>query len=319
MTGIWTYVSLIVGFVLLIKGADFFVEGSSDVAKKLKVPSFIIGMTIVAMGTSLPECAVSVTASLVGNNELAVSNVVGSNIFNLIVVCGACALFVPLLVDDEILKIQFPFAILVGLLLLGLGSLGMTVSRLDGIILLLLFAMFSWQMIRSAKKARAGGNVSAEEESEQSGKTRPIWLCILFIVGGAAAIAIGGDLVVDAASVIAATFGLSQNLIGLTIVAMGTSLPELVTSLVAAKKHEIDMALGNVIGSNIFNILLILGLAAAISPIKFNGENRIDLVLLTLMSLVVLAFCSTKKKLVRWEGAAMLLIYGGYMAYIIQR
>lgn len=320
MTGIWTYVSLIVGFVLLIKGADFFVEGSSDVAKKLKVPSFIIGMTIAAMGTSLPECAVSVTASLVGNNELAVSNVVGSNIFNLIVVCGACALFVPLLVDDEILKIQFPFAILVGLLLLGLGSLGMTVSRLDGIVLLLLFAIFLWQMIRSAKKARAGGGeLSAEEESDQAGKTRPIWLCLLFIVGGAAAIAIGGDLVVDAASVIAATFGLSQNLIGLTIVAMGTSLPELVTSLVAAKKHEIDMALGNVIGSNIFNILLILGLASAISPIKFNGENQIDLILLTLMSLVVLAFCSTKKKLVRWEGAVMLLIYGGYMVYIIQR
>lgn len=320
MTGIWTYVLLLVGFVLLIKGADFFVEGSSDVAKKLKVPSLIIGMTIVAMGTSLPECAVSITASIAGNNQLAVSNVVGSNIFNLIVVCGACALFTPLKVDRDTLKKQFPLAILVGILLLVTGWIGMEVGRFDGILFLLCFIVFLWWMVRSAMKARAAGKqVAVEGEPDESAKTHPVWMCILFIVGGAAAIAIGGDLVVDSASVIAETFGLSQNLIGLTIVAMGTSLPELVTSLVAAKKKEVDMALGNVIGSNIFNVLMVLGVAAAISPMAFNMENVIDIILLTAMSLMVWGMAWSKQKIVRWEGAVMLLIYAGYMAYIIIR
>ncbi|MGN0342171.1 MAG: calcium/sodium antiporter [Roseburia sp.] len=320
MTGIWTYVWLVVGFVLLIKGADFFVEGSSDVAKKLKVPSLIIGMTIVAMGTSLPECAVSITASISGNNALAVSNVVGSNIFNLIVVCGACALFTPLKVDRDTLKKQFPLAILVGILLLVTGWLGMEVGHLDGVLYLVLFILFLWWMVRSAIKARAAGQkVAVEGEPDETKKTHPIWLCLIFIVGGAAAIAVGGDLVVDSAAIIAETFGLSQNLIGLTIVAVGTSLPELVTSLVAAKKKEVDMALGNVIGSNIFNVLMVLGIAAAISPIAFNMENVIDIVLLTAMSLIVWAFCWSKQKIVRWEGALMLLMYVGYMAYIIIR
>lgn len=320
MTGIWTYVLLVVGFVLLIKGADFFVEGSSDVAKKLKVPSLIIGMTIVAMGTSLPECAVSITASISGNNQLAVSNVVGSNIFNLIVVCGACALFTPLKVDRDTLKKQFPLAILVGILLLVTGWIGMKVGHLDGILYLVLFALFLWWMVRSAMKARAAGQqVAVEGEPDASKKTHPIWLCIIFIVGGAAAIAVGGDLVVDSAAVIAETFGLSQNLIGLTIVAVGTSLPELVTSLVAARKKELDMALGNVIGSNIFNVLTVLGIAAAISPVAFNMENVIDIILLTVMSLVVWAFAWSKQQIVRWEGAVMLAMYVGYMAYIIAR
>lgn len=320
MTGIWTYVLLVVGFVLLIKGADFFVEGSSDVAKKLKVPSLIIGMTIVAMGTSLPECAVSITASISGNNQLAVSNVVGSNIFNLMVVCGACALFTPLMVDRDTLKKQFPLAILVGILLLVTGCIGMEVGHLDGILYLVIFALFLWWMVRSAMKARAAGQqVAVEGEPDVTKKTHPIWLCIIFIVGGAAAIAVGGDLVVDSAAVIAETFGLSQNLIGLTIVAVGTSLPELVTSLVAARKKELDMALGNVIGSNIFNVLMVLGIAAAISPVAFNMENVIDIILLTVMSLVVWAFAWSKQKIVRWEGAVMLVIYVGYMAYIIAR
>ncbi|MCI5620217.1 MAG: calcium/sodium antiporter [Lachnospiraceae bacterium] len=320
MTGIWTYVLLVVGFVLLIKGADFFVEGSSDVAKKLKVPSLIIGMTIVAMGTSLPECAVSITASISGNNQLAVSNVVGSNIFNLMVVCGACALFTPLMVDRDTLKKQFPLAILVGILLLVTGCIGMEVGHLDGILYLVIFALFLWWMVRSAMKARAAGQqVAVEGEPDVTKKTHPIWLCIIFIVGGAAAIAVGGDLVVDSAAVIAETFGLSQNLIGLTIVAVGTSLPELVTSLVAARKKELDMALGNVIGSNIFNVLMVLGIAAAISPVAFNMENVIDIILLTVMSLVVWAFAWSKQKIVRWEGAVMLAIYVGYMAYIIAR
>lgn len=318
MTGIWTYVLLIAGFVLLIKGADFFVEGSSGIAKKLKVPSLIIGMTIVAMGTSLPEAAVSVTASVSGNNALAVSNVIGSNIFNLIVVCGACALFTPLKVQLNTLKKEFPFSILIAILLLGMGYIGMSVGRIDGIILLVIFVLFLVWMVRSAMHARK--EVEAEEERlEEDIKIRPIWICLIFIVGGAAAIALGGKLVVDSAAAIATTFGLSQNLIGLTIVAMGTSLPELVTSLVAAHKDEVDMALGNVIGSNVFNILFVLGMAATISPVAFIMENVIDIVILTAMSILVLSFAWSKKKIERPEGIFMLLIYAAYMVYICMR
>ena len=316
-----TYIFLVLGFVLLIKGADFFVEGSSAVAKKLKVPSLIIGMTIVAMGTSLPECAVSVTASITNNNALAVSNVVGSNIFNLMVVCGACALFAPLAVQAGTLKKEFPFSILIGVLLLVLGYIGMEVGHVDGVILLVLFAAFLFWMVQSAKKARTAGaalEIEEEEEAEHLADL-PVWKCIVYIVLGAAAIAFGGDFVVDSASEIAADFGLSQNLIGLTIVAMGTSLPELVTSIVAARKKEADMALGNVIGSNIFNVLFVLGIAATISPVAFIMENVIDIVILTVMSVVVLIFAWSKKQVGRVEGIVMLLAYAGYMVYICMR
>lgn len=321
MTGIWTYVLLIVGFVLLIKGADFFVEGSSGVAKKLKVPALIIGMTIVAMGTSLPECAVSVAASIAGNNELAVSNVVGSNIFNLMVVCGACAMFCPLAVKVNILKKEFPFSILMAGLLLVIGYIGMIVGRVDGVILLAVFTAFLVWMVCSALHARKADKALEleAEEAVESSKEIPIWLCLIYIAGGAAAIALGGNLVVDSASAIATAFGLSQNLIGLTIVAMGTSLPELVTSIVAARKDEVDMALGNVIGSNIFNILFVLGVAATISPVAFIMENVIDIVILMSMSIVVLGFAWSRKKIGRWEGLFMLLIYAGYMVYICVR
>lgn len=319
MTGIWMYVWLIVGFVLLVKGADFFVEGSSGVARRLRVPSLIIGLTIVSMGTSLPEAAVSITASVTENNAMAVSNVVGSNIFNLMVVCGACALFAPLAVKADSLKKEFPFSILITGLLLGLGYWGMAVGRLDGIVLLLLFLLFLVWMVRSALAARKQGAPQAEQDGEISRPLLPVWRCVIYIMGGAAAIALGGDLVVDSASAIATQFGLSPNLIGLTIVAMGTSLPELVTSLVAARKKEVDMALGNVIGSNIFNILFVLGMAAAISPVEFIMENVIDIVLLLAMSVLVYAFAWQKKSINRWEGALMLLIYGGYMAYICTR
>lgn len=328
MTGIWMYVWLVAGFVLLVKGADFFVEGSSSVAKKLRVPSMIIGLTIVSMGTSLPEAAVSITASVTGNNAMAVSNVVGSNIFNLMVVCGACALFTPLVVQVNTLKREFPFSILMTVLLLGLGYWGMSVGRIDGVVFLVIFIGFLVWMVRSAMAARKsdalstvnpGAAAGTDGETQPEEKILPVWQCLLYIVGGAAAIAVGGDLVVDAASGIAAEFGLTQNLIGLTIVAMGTSLPELVTSLVAAHKKEVDMALGNVIGSNIFNILFVLGMAASISPIEFIMENIIDIMILLCMSVAVLGFAWSKKRLNRLEGAVMLLAYAGYMAYIITR
>lgn len=309
---LWSVFLLVVGFVLLIKGAGFFVEGSSAVAKMLKVPSIIIGLTIVAMGTSLPECAVSITASMTNNNALAVSNAIGSNIFNLMVVCGFCALFNPLAVEKSTLLKEFPFSVICAILLLVGGYLGMELGRADGLILLAVFVCFLVWMVRSAMKARAN---ASDEEYE----ALPVWKCIVFIVGGIIAIKFGGDFVVDGASTIAAKVGLSQNLIGLTIVACGTSLPELVTSVVAARKNELDMALGNVIGSNIFNILFVLGIASTISPIAFITENIIDIVILTAMSLLVWIFGWTKKRLDKPEGIIMLLMYAAYLVYICIR
>lgn len=311
-----SYVILVLGFVLLTKGADYFVEGAAATAKKMRIPTFIIGMTIVAMGTSAPECAVSVTAALKHNNELAVSNAVGSNIFNLMVVCGACAVVVPLSVEAGILKREFPFSILVAIFLLGLGATNMSINQVDGFILLAIFVMFLYWMVRSAKKSRL--------ERQKSGNDNEIhdlsvFTCLIYMVCGLAAIVIGGDCVVDAASVIAKSFGMSQNLIGLTVVAFGTSLPELVTSFVAARKNQADMALGNVIGSNIFNILLILGLAAAISPLSFNQENMIDICILIVMSVEVFFFAKKGFSLNKKEGAVMLLEYAAYVAYICVR
>ena len=318
---------LVIGFVLLIKGADFFVEGSSSVAKKFHVPAMLIGMTIVAMGTSLPECAVSVTASLANNNSLAVSNVIGSNIFNLMVVCGAGALFSPLTIRQDTLKKEFPLSIICAALMLVLGYIGMTLGHIDGIIFLVLFVGYLLWMIQSAKKARAAvlsdpgqsGQIEQAEFVEENIAILPTWKSLVFIIGGMIAIKFGGDFVVDGASSIASSMGLSQTLIGLTIVAMGTSLPELVTSLVAAKKGEVDMALGNVIGSDIFNILFVLGIATAISPISFLMENVIDIILLIIMSVIVLAFAWTRQQINRKEGILMLLMYAAYMVYICVR
>ena len=301
-------VLLLVGFVLLIKGADFFVEGSSSVARALRIPSMIVGLTIVAMGTSLPELAVSVTASVAGNNALAVSNVIGSNLFNLMFVCGACALFAPLIVQKDTLKKEIPVSVLCAVLLFVLGISGMEIGRTDGVILLLLFIGFLVWMVRSALKDPSGEY-----------KIYPAWKCALYIVGGAVAIKFGGDFVVDGASAIAVKAGLSQNLIGLTIVAMGTSLPEFVTSVVAARKNEVDMAFGNVIGSNIFNILFILGVTAAISPVAFIMENVVDSILLVLVSILVWVFAWSRLHIEKKEGVVLLACYAGYLIYICTR
>ena len=307
---------LAIGFVLLIKGADFFVEGSSAVARKLHIPTIIIGMTIVAMGTSLPECAVSVTAALCHNNGLAIGPVLGSNLFDLLVVCGACALFATLVVQKETMKREFPFSVVCTALMIGLGYLGMNLDRGDGIVLLILFVVYLGYMLRSALKAKS----CASDEGEQEAKTALSgWRCAVYILGGMFAIKYGGDFVVGGASSIAEDFGLSQNMIGLTIVAMGTSLPELVTSVVAARKHELDMAVGNVIGSNIFNVLLILGLAATISPVTMYMENLIDAAILIGASVLVWIFAWSKEKIVRIEGIAMLILYAAFMVYICIR
>ena len=307
----FAFILLVVGFVLLIKGADFFVEGSSGIAKKLRVPSIIIGLTVVAMGTSLPEAAVSVSAGLAGSNSLAISNVLGSNIFNLMVVVGFCAVMAPIVVDKDMIKRDIPISIGAALLLLLLGLWGMTLGRVDAILLLVLFVAFIVFLVFAALKNRTA---AAEEEDEI--KARPIWLCLIFIVGGAAAIIFGGDWVVDSATKIALTFGMSETLVGLTIVSVGTSIPEFVTSIVAARKKEVELSLGNAIGSNIFNILLILGLSGTISPLAVLTENIIDVVVLIAFSAFVWFAAWKKKKLGRLEGILMILFYVAFVVYI---
>ena len=309
-------VLLVIGFVFLVKGADFFVEGSSSVAKRFNVPSLIIGLTIVAMGTSLPETAVSVTASLVDNNALAVSNAVGSNIFNLMVVIGFCAVMTPVAVDKQTLKRDFPFSVLCAVLLLALGFIGMELGHVDGAILLVLFAVYIIVLVRIALNHKNSG-VAVEEEGEIKLLSMP--RSLIYIVLGGASIAVGGDMVVDSASRIAIDFGMSQTLVGLTIVSIGTSLPELVTSIVAARKNEVDMALGNAIGSNIFNFLMVLGIASAISPIAFITENIIDIIILIVFSIVVWIMAWTKTKLNKGEGLIMLALYIAYAVYICVR
>ena len=312
-------VLLLLGFVLLLKGADFFVEGASSVAKTLKVPAIIIGLTIVAMGTSLPELAVSVTASVSGNNALAVSNVVGSNLFNLMVVLGASALMNPIIVGKETIKKDYPFSVLCAIGLLIMGIIGMELSHVDGIILLVVFIGFIVYQVRGALTARKNAARSESDPEEEEIKSVPIWLAIIYIIGGAVAIKFGGDFVVDSAVTIASALGLSQTLIGLTIVACGTSLPELATSVVAARKGELDMAVGNVVGSNVFNILMILGVAASISPITFLQENIIDIAILLVFSLLTWLLCWTRGKLEKKEGVLMLALYLAYLVYICLR
>ena len=317
---------LIIGFVGLIKGADFFVDGSSALARIFKVPGVIIGLTIVAMGTSAPELAVSTSAAIQGANEIALSNVVGSNIFNLLGVLGVCALICPIPIEKTIIKRDFPFSILitVGLFIVtGIGlfsgfdflhtgmleNVGL-ISRPVGIALLIIFAGYIGTLIFLAKRNKV--------TEDDSGKNMPVWKCLLLIVVGLACIIIGGQLVVENAKGIAAALGMSETLIGLTIVAIGTSLPELVTSIVAARKGENGLAVGNVVGSNIFNILFILGVSATIHPIAVNYASVIDLLILVVVSIVTYVFSLTKK-ISRIEGAVMILMYAATVIFAIVR
>ena len=304
-----TLLVLIIGFVLLIKGADFFVEGSSGLAKLFKIPSVIIGLTIVALGTSLPEASVSITAGLAGSNELALSNVIGSNIFNLLFVIGASAVFFSVTYDKDIVKRDLPVNLAITALLLLLIS-DKTLSRIDGAILFILMIAYILVLIKSALKNRT-------EEDEI--KPLPWWKCALYIVFGVAAIILGGNFVVSSSTKIATSLGMSENLVGLTIVAIGTSLPELVTSVVATKKGETGLALGNAVGSCIFNILFILGASSLLTPISANMENIIDTAILIATSVFFIVICNTTKKMNRPLGILSLLFYVAYTAYIIAR
>lgn len=304
------YLLLIVGFILLIKGADYFVIGSSAIARLLKVPSVIIGLTIVAMGTSAPEAAVSITAGLSGSNELALSNVIGSNIFNLILIVGVCAIIKPFIVDSSIMKRDFPLAIIASVILFIFLQDG-KLSRLEGIILLTLMAIYLLFTVMSALRNPV--------EDGMENHTLPMHSCLFYIVIGLIGIIFGGDLVVDSACSIAAAFGLSETLIGLTIVAIGTSLPELVTSVTASRKGESGLALGNVVGSNLFNILFILGLSSTIHPIAADPLALIDIPLLIISTAIVFVYCKIQKNMGRFMGTLCVAAYVLYSVYIILR
>ena len=325
MNGPLMYVFLLVGFVFLIKGADFFVDGASSIARILKVSPLIIGLTIVAFGTSFPELAVSVTSAIKGQNALAVGNVVGSNIFNTLMVLGFSAIFMQVLVQKNLIQKDLPFNILISFVLFVLSfdiffsnfgtQTSNILSRGDGIVLLSLFVVYMFYIVFSALSSRSEFESQTEGDIKQMGVVKSI----IFTVCGAAAIVIGGDLTVDAATAIALHWGMSETLVGLTIVAIGTSLPELVTSIIAAKKGECDLAVGNVVGSNIFNILLILGVSSVINPIELTDPNLlVDMLVMLGISVMVFGI-SIPKKIRRWEGIILILMYAAYMTYIVLR
>ena len=306
---------LVVGFVGLIKGADYFVEGSSNIAKRFKVPSLIIGLTLVSMGTSAPEASVSINSALSNLNDLSIGNVVGSNIFNTLFILGASALFAPLVISKEMKIYDIPIMVFlyVALILFSFVITPYKIDLLESILLLVLFVGYIIFLIYRAKK-----NPPVEEEDDQK-KKKPIWLSIIFAVLGLAAIIFGGDLVVDSASKIATSLGMSEALVGLTIVAVGTSLPELVTSVVATYKKELDIAIGNVIGSNIFNVIFILGLSSTISNLTVNQEQLTDMLVMLGTGLAVLIIAFTSKKLHKWQGVLLFLAYVAYLTFIIIR
>ena len=303
------FVILLIGFVLLIKGADYFVEGSSSLAKIMKIPAVIIGLTIVAMGTSAPEASVSINAALAGNNDIAISNVIGSNVFNGMVVVGVCAFLQKFKVNEDISKRDLPINILISIILC-LMIMDGKLSRIEGILLLIGMVAFIAMMVHAALKNR--------EEGEEI-KTLSLPMSIVYMIGGLIAVIFGGDMVVDGATAIATMFGLSQNFIGLTIVAVGTSLPELVTSIVATKKGESALALGNAVGSNIFNILFILGFSAVISPLSVLAESLVDGMIMVATGVLLFVFAKTKGEMDKKEGILCVLIYVAYTIFLFIR
>jgi len=314
------FIILIIGFFLLIKGADIFVDGASSIAKKIGIPSVIVGLTIVSLGTSAPELAVSLISSFNGNNGIAVGNVLGSNLFNTLVVLGGTAIVAPLLIKKSTIKRDYIATLVVTILtcflIFGLVPKSENMlSRISGIILLVVCIAYMFILVKAAKK----DSVKDEENTSEIKMSKNILLSLIGVVG----IVFGGNLVVDSATNIAYALGMSEKLVGLTIVAVGTSLPELVTSIVAALKGENDIALGNVLGSNIFNLVLILGASATISPITVLGVMLIDFIILIAVTLFIgaLIFFNKKedKRLGRLEGIILVGIYVAYLAYIIMR
>ena len=309
------YLLLIFGFVLLIKGADLFVGGASNIAKYFKIPSIIIGLTLVAFGTSAPEAAVSITAAINKSADIAISNIVGSNIFNLLCVLGITSLFTDVVADREVIRKDYKLSIFCALLLLVLILVNfifghsLVLGRVGGIILLIVLGFYLYNMIKNAKIDKEENNVIQTKFNVKD---------VIFVIIGLAMVVFGGDLTVDNATLIAKAWGMSERFIGLTIVAIGTSLPELCTSLVALYKGENDIAVGNVIGSNIFNILFILGATSFISPLNIGIESIIDLMILIVGCIGVL-FMFDDLKIKKHEGISMLMFYATYCIYIFIR
>lgn len=298
---------LIIGFVMLVKGADWFVDGAAGVARKLGIPQLVIGLTIVAMGTSLPEAAVSITAAIKQNAGIAVGNVLGSNVLNILIILGLTALITSVAVQKSTIRIEIPFMLLITLVLLWMGAADGKISRVEGAILWLFFILYLGYLFFLTRK---------QKEEEVQGE-QPMWKLLLCIVGGATVIVVGSNLTVNSAIAIARAVGLSERVIGLTIVALGTSLPELFTSVTAAQKGNADIAIGNIVGSNIFNILFVLGTSALITPLVFEASFWIDGIAAVIAGVVLWLAVVRRKKLMRPWGIVMLVLYAGYLTYIL--
>ena len=308
------------GFVLLVKGADFLVDGASGVAKRFHIPEIIIGLTIVSIGTSMPELFVSITSAINGYSDMAIGNVIGSNLCNLLLILGISAAINPIIFKKETKLIEIPICLGVSIVFLILANIGNSISRIDAIILIALFIGFICYTIMMAKKGEDFDEISEEEKqrSAEEGKKRKIIVNIIYIIVGIIALKIGGDLVVEHSEKIAKMFNVSDKIIGLTIVAIGTSLPELVTSVTAALKKNSDIAIGNIIGSNIFNMLLIIGAAAAISPMNYNTSYNLQMGILIVATIVLGIFPYTDRKdeMTISNGITYLMLYALYMAML---
>lgn len=301
---------LVLGFTMLVKGADWFVDGSAGIADRFGVPQLVIGLTIVAMGTSAPEAAVSITAALKGSADITIGNVVGSNILNILIILGITAAIVSVEVAGSTIRYEIPYMIWITLLLLVLGHTGNSIGFGEGVILWIAFLLYLGYLFVMAKKNK--------EEVSQEGHDQPLWQLLGAAVLGLILIVWGSDVTVDAAMAIAKSVGLSERFIGLTIVALGTSLPELFTSVSAAMKGKADIAIGNIVGSNIFNILFVVGTTALITPVAFAPNFAID-TLVALAAGALLLLCVLRgKKLTRVHGILMLVAYAGYFAYLLQ-
>lgn len=297
---------LAVGFFMLMKGADWFVEGSAGIAKKMGIPQLVIGLTIVAMGTSAPEAAVSINASIKGNAGIAIGNVVGSNILNILIILGISAVLATMAIQKSTFRYEIPFMIFVTVVLIALGMTGEYVTRVEGIILWMLFIVYLLYLFRLAKQG------TADEDTED----RPVWKLFIFMVLGGVLVVWGSDVTVDSATEVAKMIGLSERFIGLTIVALGTSLPELVTSVIAAKKGNADIAIGNIVGSNIFNILFVIGTASIIAPVMYQSVFLVDGIIAVAAGVLLWISVAKTKSLRKPWGIVFLLCYAVYLAYL---
>ena len=305
---------LVAGFVMLVKGADLFVDGASGIATKFGIPQLVIGLTIVAMGTSAPEAAVSITAAFGGSADITIGNIVGSNILNILIILGISALVYPLAIQKSTLIVDIPVVLLATVVLYLLGFDG-NISRIDAVIMLVIFAAYLSYLFIGAKKEASLQKAENTGTEENAAKEISLLKASIFTVIGLALIIGGSNFVVNSATAIAKALGLSQRFIGLTIVALGTSLPELFTSVTAALKKNSDIAIGNIVGSNIFNILFIVGLSGVIIPVPFAEGFRFDMIVSGVAAAALLLFCLPKKKLPRFAGAIMLV---GYVLYFMK-